>query len=65
MDTHYFNGQLRICHAGGVHLYKINAIIDILGKLIDHPIDWDTETLGSYLVNKLKLFLTFQMLSFL
>eukprot|EP00762_Andalucia_godoyi_P000232 ANDGO_02337.mRNA.1 hypothetical protein ACA1_138350 len=48
LDSHFYDHALRICHAGGVHLEKLDELIEELSKLFKIPIDWDSETLGCF-----------------
>ena len=49
LDTHWFDGALRIAHCGGLHVPAVNRFFKILNRLataIGHPLRWDTETFG-------------------
>ena len=41
-------GALRIAHCGGYHgdLNYLITAVNIVAKLLGHPIHWDTETIG-------------------
>lgn len=48
-DVHWHNGDLRICHAGGVHLKIVDALLRAIGEdILHHAIDWDSETIGCW-----------------
>jgi hypothetical protein len=47
-QTHYFDGDIRIGHCGGVDIKAINELVSVLGLLLNRSIDWDTETLGCF-----------------
>ncbi len=49
LDMHYFAGGLRIGHCGGLHAHELNdlvAAMNVVAKLLEHPIRWDSETVG-------------------
>ncbi|KAL3139980.1 hypothetical protein ABBQ38_004267 [Trebouxia sp. C0009 RCD-2024] len=48
LDTHFFDGDLRIAHCGGFHsaLDRLVTALNVLAKLLHHPIQWDSETIG-------------------
>lgn len=49
LDTHWFSGDLRIGHCGGLHVPTLNRLVEalnLLAKLFQHEIRWDTETFG-------------------
>jgi hypothetical protein len=48
LDSHWWEGAIRICHAGGVHLQWLNQLIQEIAKLLHITIDWDSETLGCW-----------------
>mmetsp|Transcript_8051 Transcript_8051/g.25247 ORF Transcript_8051/g.25247 Transcript_8051/m.25247 type:complete len:523 (+) Transcript_8051:2-1570(+) len=48
LDIHYHNGDIRLCHAGGVHLAVLNKLVKELSAILGVPIDWDSETLGCF-----------------
>lgn len=29
LDIHWHNGQIRLCHAGGVHIQKLNELVQV------------------------------------
>lgn len=31
LDIHWHNGQIRLCHAGGVHIQKLNELVQVCG----------------------------------
>lgn len=41
-------GDLRIAHCGGFHsaLDRLVTALNVLAKLLHHPIQWDSETIG-------------------
>lgn len=41
-------GRLRIAHCGGYHgdLNVLVSAVNVVAKLLGHPIHWDTETIG-------------------
>lgn len=48
LDVHWYDGFIRICHAGGIHLAELDNFIAWLSKEIHYPIDWDSETIGCF-----------------
>lgn len=48
LDTHFFDGDLRIAHCGGFHsnLDRLITAFNVLAKLLHHNIRWDSETIG-------------------
>eukprot|EP00884_Botryococcus_braunii_P017639 jgi/Botrbrau1/4559/Bobra.60_2s0046.1 len=48
LDTHWVEGALRIAHCGGFHslLNTLVQAVNLVAKLLRHPIHWDTETIG-------------------
>jgi hypothetical protein len=48
LDTHYFEGELRIAHCGGLHstLDTLVNAVNVVAKLLHHDIRWDSETIG-------------------
>lgn len=48
LDTHWYEDHLRICHAGGVHLEKLDMLIEELSRILHVPIDFDSETIGCF-----------------
>ncbi|KAK9841564.1 hypothetical protein WJX74_007998 [Apatococcus lobatus] len=48
LDTHWVQGSLRIAHCGGLHsdFDILIQSINVIAKLLGHPIQWDTETVG-------------------
>ncbi|KAK9810142.1 hypothetical protein WJX72_005510 [[Myrmecia] bisecta] len=48
LDVHWVDGLLRIAHCGGLHsgLDALIQAVNIVAKLLGHPIHWDTETVG-------------------
>ena len=48
IDVHYHDGELRICHAGGVYAAWLDRLLRLLSHVLHVPIDWDTETLGCF-----------------
>jgi len=48
LDIHWYDGEIRICHAGGVHLKYLDEFIQEIVKLFHIHINWDSETLGCF-----------------
>ena len=48
MDVHYHNGDIRLCHAGGVHIEWLDDLVKDLSKALNTTIYWDTELLGCF-----------------
>lgn len=46
--TDWHNDDIRLCHAGGVHIPFIDALVQDIAALLNTTIDWDTETLGCF-----------------
>ena len=51
LDIHWYDDEIRICHAGGAHLQYLDDLVAFLSKIFDVPIDWDSETLGCFFPN--------------
>jgi hypothetical protein len=48
LDTHWFDDQVSICHAGGLHLPWLDDFVVLLGKVFNTTLDWDSETVGCF-----------------
>eukprot|EP01137_Pigoraptor_chileana_P011872 Opistho-2@63450 len=48
VDVHFWDGDLRVCHAGGVHVPALDKLVTDLSKALGIAIDWDSETLGCF-----------------
>lgn len=48
LDTHEVEGALRIAHCGGYHgdIDVLIQAVNLVAKLLGHPIHWDSETIG-------------------
>lgn len=49
VDVHYFEGQLRVGHCGGLKVPPVNVLfrtLNVLAKVLGHELMWDTETFG-------------------
>lgn len=45
-DVHWVGGALRLCHAGGIKSWWVNAAVRTLAFLFGENVDWDSETIG-------------------
>eukprot|EP00742_Colponemidia_sp_Colp-10_P002619 GILJ01002795.1.p1 GENE.GILJ01002795.1~~GILJ01002795.1.p1 ORF type:complete len:499 (-),score=90.26 GILJ01002795.1:174-1670(-) len=48
VDTHWSRKALRICHAGGVEIPKLDKLLKWVGTVLHKKIEWDTATLGCF-----------------
>mmetsp|Transcript_9479 Transcript_9479/g.13059 ORF Transcript_9479/g.13059 Transcript_9479/m.13059 type:complete len:539 (+) Transcript_9479:64-1680(+) len=48
IDIHWYKNDIRICHAGGIHLEKLDQLIDDICKAFGIEFDWDSETIGCF-----------------
>lgn len=46
VDPHYVFGEVRMCHAGGAHLWWLDDILWLVGELTGHTIDFDSAQIG-------------------
>jgi len=60
LDIHWFEGEIRMCHAGGIELDYLNDLIAFLSEIFDIPIEWDSETIGCFFPNYRTLNQTFE-----
>jgi hypothetical protein len=46
LDTHWYDNNLVICHAGGIHIKLLNDLIKEISNILGITIEWDSETIG-------------------
>jgi hypothetical protein len=46
MDPHWFAGELRLCHAGGLHIPALDKLLHYIEQRYNVTIDWDSEQIG-------------------